>query len=47
MRIVWLIGWLVLTGGCSSHGVRCSKHLRPINVSVPAAAARNTQAGHP
>jgi len=48
MRIVWFIGWVVLVSACSSHSVRCSKHLRPINEPVPAAAAgRGTQAGHP
>ena len=31
MRIVWVIGWLAMASACSSHNVRCSKHLRPIN----------------
>lgn len=36
MKTVWLIGWLAVASACSSHGVRCGKHLRPIN--IPSAA---------
>jgi hypothetical protein len=38
MRILWLIGLLTLLGACSSYGVRCNKHLRPINLPDPAAS---------
>jgi hypothetical protein len=43
MRILWLIGLLALVSACSSYGVRCNKHLRPINLPAtvtptPAAA---------
>jgi hypothetical protein len=46
MRIVWLMGWLALTSACSSHIVRCDRHLRPINmtngtVTVPASSANH------
>lgn len=30
-----LIIWLALTGGCSSLGIRCDSHLRPINPRQP------------
>jgi hypothetical protein len=38
MRILWLIGLLALVGACSSYGVRCNKHLRPINLPNRAAS---------
>lgn len=38
MRILWLIGLLALVGACSSYGVRCNKHLRPINLPNRTAA---------
>jgi hypothetical protein len=38
MRRLWLIGLLALVGACSSYGVRCNKHLRPINLPNRAAA---------
>jgi hypothetical protein len=45
MRILWLIGLFALVSACSSYGVRCNKHLRPINLpatvtptATPAAA---------
>jgi hypothetical protein len=39
MRILWLLGALTLLSACSSYGVRCDTHLRPINVPDRAAAA--------
>jgi hypothetical protein len=38
MRILWLIGLAALVGACSSYGVRCNKHLRPINLPNRAAS---------
>ncbi|MDB6008887.1 MAG: hypothetical protein JWL65_1137 [Gammaproteobacteria bacterium] len=38
MRRLWLIGLLALVGACSSYGVRCNKHLRPINLPNRAAS---------
>ena len=46
MRIVWVIGWLAIASACSSHSVRCSKHLRPINGPI-AVAAPSRPAGRP
>jgi hypothetical protein len=39
MRILWLIGCLAVVSACSSYGVRCNKHLRPINVPDRTASA--------
>ena len=39
MRILWILGSLALLSACSSYSVRCNKHLRPINVPNPVAAA--------
>jgi hypothetical protein len=48
MRILWLVGLLALVGACSSYGVRCNKHLHPINLPHPAAAAvPDVPAGRP
>jgi hypothetical protein len=47
MRIVWLIGWLTLASACSSHTVRCDKHLRPINGPNESAVAPGTPAARP
>jgi hypothetical protein len=43
MRILWLIGLLALVGACSSYGVRCNKHLRPINLPNRAASVGKSQ----
>ena len=47
MKNWWLIGWLVFLSACSSNGVRCGKHLHPINVVAPPAAASGTSTDHP
>ncbi len=47
MRIVWLLGWLALASACSSHSVRCDKHLRPINVPNQTTLAPGTLATPP
>jgi hypothetical protein len=43
MRILWLIGLLALVGACSSYGVRCNKHLRPINLPDRAASVAGSR----
>lgn len=35
MRMLCLIICLAVTGGCSSFGIRCDSHLRPINPRQP------------
>jgi len=35
MRVLFLMAWFALAGGCSSFGVRCDSHLRPINPRQP------------
>lgn len=55
MRILWLIGSLALVSACSPYGVRCNRHLRPINVPDRAAStvgladvpSANAAAGQP
>ena len=47
MKIFWLIGLLALVSACSSYGVRCNKHLRPINLPERAATATDTPTGQP
>jgi hypothetical protein len=39
MRALYLIVWLAVASGCSSYGVRCDRHLHPINIPRPAANA--------
>jgi hypothetical protein len=39
MRILWLLGALTLLSACSSYSVRCTTHLRPINVPERSASA--------
>ena len=51
MKTLGLIGWLALASACSSYGVRCDKHLRPINMPAKATVsttpkARGSTAGH-
>ena len=43
MRRLWLIGLLALVGACSSYGVRCNKHLRPINLPERAASVAGSR----
>jgi hypothetical protein len=43
MRILWLIGLLALVGACSSYGVRCNRHLHPINLSNRAAPVTDSR----
>jgi hypothetical protein len=46
MRIVWLMGWLMVASACSSHGIRCGKHLHPINIPS-AVTVPGKPSGHP
>jgi hypothetical protein len=39
MRMLCLFTWLALAGGCSSFGIRCDSHLRPINPPQPPRSA--------
>jgi hypothetical protein len=42
VRVVWLLGFLLLSAGCASHEVRCDGRLEPINAArVPAGPDAN------
>ncbi len=47
MRMLWLVGLLTLECACSSYGVRCNKHLRPINLPDRSASAAQSQRSVP
>lgn len=45
MRLLCLITWLAVAGGCSSFGIRCDSHLRPINPRQPPLSRQQSAAG--
>jgi hypothetical protein len=44
MRMLCLIVWLAIAGGCSSFGIRCDSHLRPINPRQPPLSRQQSEA---
>lgn len=45
MRVFWLFTALAAASGCSSYGVRCDTHLRPINTPQTDSRSISTTAG--